>query len=219
MLISYKYEYIFIHNYKVAGASVKNALSQYSLDSPPNNHFINKYILEKSDLLRSYVPKIANKYVPLITFNHHGTCQSLKKQIGEEIWNQFFKFAFVRNPWDWQVSIYHYILPRKNHPQHKIVKGFENFNEYIEWRVKHNLNPQKDIICDKDGKIMVDFLGKLENIHDDFDHICKQMGFDVKLPHLNKSKHKDYRQYYNEHSKKLIEDSFKEDIELFDYEF
>ena len=51
------------------------------------------------------------------------------------VYEDFFKFAFVRNPWDWQVSLYHYMLQRREHFQHDLIKSIENFDDYIEWRV------------------------------------------------------------------------------------
>jgi hypothetical protein len=65
----------------------------------------------------------------------------------------------------------------------------------------------------------VDYIGKYENLQDDFDEICRQIGINASLTHKNKSKHKDYREYYNDYTRNLIEEAFKEDIEMFGYSF
>ena len=73
-----------------------------------------------------------------------------------------------------------------------------------------------------EGKNMiVDFVGRFENIEKDFDSVCKKIKIvNTGLPHLKKSERlKDYRGYYNEESRKIVGDFFKNDIELFNYEF
>ena len=41
----------------------------------------------------------------------------------------------------------------------------------------------------------------------------------VALPHKHKSNRKPYQEYYDEESKALVEELFKEDIETFGYKF
>ena len=58
------------------------------------------------------------------------------------------------------------------------------------------------------------------NTENDFKYICDSIGIEMPpIPKINTSKHKKYREYYNEHTKNLVADCFKKDIELFNYEF
>jgi hypothetical protein len=75
------------------------------------------------------------------------------------------------------------------------------------------------MICTTDGKIMLDFVGKMENIESDFTKICNTIGVKAKLPRLNTTNHRDYRSYYNKNTSRIIEKYFIEDIELFNYDF
>jgi hypothetical protein len=96
----------------------------------------------------------------------------------------------------------------------------KNFDEYIRWRINKDLHLQKEFFYDGNGNCIVDFIGKLENLDQDFKKICNKIGIEAELPHKNKSKRKrDYRKYYTEETKKLVEKAFREDIELFYYEF
>ena len=140
--------------------------------------------------------------------------------------NNFYKFSFVRNPWDWQVSYYHFILKEKDHVRHELVKSLAGFEEYLEWVISTK-NPftkgatklQKDLITDLEGKIIVDFVGRYETLEADFDLVCKRLNIKASLPCLNKSKHRDYREYYNNRTRKLVEKHFQDDIALFGYTF
>ncbi len=230
MLISYKNKFIFIHNYKVAGTSVTKALKEFSLADPLRFESINRRI-ENPPLLAGYYnffnhyygkvtrgKKISSKILPL---GIHINAMGLRAHVNENDWNNFFKFGFVRNPWDWQVSLYYQMLKDKKNHQHNLVKSMKDFDEYIRWRVREDLCLQKEFFYDQKGKCIVDYIGKFENLENDFNEICKKIGIDAELPHENKGKKRklDYRKYYTEETRKLVKEGFREDIELFDYEF
>lgn len=71
-------------------------------------------------------------------------------------------------------------------------------------------------VTDKDGTLIVDFFGKYERLHEDFLGVCDELNISVSLPHINPSPHRDYRSYYNDQTKQIVEDYFGEDIEFLD---
>jgi hypothetical protein len=223
MLISYKNKFIFIHNYKVAGSSITQTLRPYGIKNPTYHHNINKLIersfLNKFEINRKIVDKTLNK-MNNKSIPSHITAPKLKEMLPEKIWSNFFKFGFVRNPWDWQVSLYYYMLQTPKHHQHELIKSMNSFQKYIEWRVNQDKHLQKEFFYDENDNCLVNFIGKIENLEEDFQRICEKLNIQTKIPHSNKSTRKiDYREYYNEYTKNLIAENFKEDIELFDYEF
>jgi hypothetical protein len=161
--------------------------------------------------LDPYIPKLAN-------FPQHADALQVKQLIPQEIYDNYYKFAFVRNPWAWQVSLYHYAQQTRKHFQHKITKEL-SFEEYIEWRVNNNYRSQKSFVSDASGEMIVDYIGKLENINSDFSKICATIDIDAKLGHHNKSKHDKYKEYYTEKTYELVKTTFAEDIETFGYQF
>lgn len=193
MLISHKNRFIFIHNYKVAGVSIKNTL---------------KGRCRKPGLFR--LPD------PYMNFEAHITADKLKKVLPEVIFNRYFKFGFVRDPWDWQVSLYSFMLDRPRHHQHKLIKSM-SFDQYIDWRVHQELRLQKDFFCDQQGECLVDFVGKFENLNKDFNKICTRVGIKADLPHKNRSGHGRYLEYYNQKTIDMVAQAFKEDLQTFDY--
>lgn len=73
----------------------------------------------------------------------------------------------------------------------------------------------------KNNNLMVDYVGKFENIEDDRNFICKQLGIKIKLEHRNKHSRNNnhYRDYYNDETKEFILKRYKKDLETFGYEF
>lgn len=205
MIISHRKKFIFIHVYKVAGTSIYTTLKKYESINSRIYRFLS----------RNYPKLFTVKFPP-----HTKACE-LKQALPPGIFNSYFKFAFVRNPWDWQVSLYCFMLKQKKHSQHHIVSKM-NFEEYIEWAVNTQLNLQKDMLFSEKNELLVDFIGKFENLEEDFRKVCEIIGInDTQLPHVNKSPRNktSYREYYNEKTKELVYQGFKTDIELFGYEF
>lgn len=208
MLISHSKKFIFIHNFKVAGTSVRKALYKHS-----NHSFRESSFKDMLFLLAKAFPPVYSRNFP-----GHITAKELKKELPEGIFNNYFKFGFVRNPWDWQVSLYTFMLKNQNHYQHKLIKSMKDFDEYIDWRVNKDLHFQKDFFYDEKGNCLVDFIGKLENLSTDFNKICQKLSLKSSLPHLNKSR--DSNNFLNFYSKKsfdIISEVYKEDILLFEY--
>ncbi|ELS03996.1 Sulfotransferase family [Xenococcus sp. PCC 7305] len=217
MLISYSHKFIFFHVTKAAGTSVKEALKKYAEE--PNRFKMKRPPKEKNGK--------PNKLYELWQSSlWHAKAKDVKKEFPEE-YDNFYKFAFVRNPWDWQVSYYHFILKETTHIRHELVKNMPGgFEEYLEWVIATK-NPfpkgatklQKEIIVEPNGELNIDYLGRYETLNDDFDHVCQVLNLQTSLPRLNQSKHRDYRGYYNDRTRKLVADNFQEDIELFGYSF
>lgn len=226
MLISFKNKFIFVHNYKVAGTSIKSALSDFGMINPLITGAKANLIIENSSLKTIYTNKYFRRFFRKLNlpgtckFNSHLHALEIEELLPSEIYNKFYKFGFVRNPWDWQVSLYHYMSQIKDHHQGELAKKFSSFDEYLEWRVNNDKRTQKDFFYDKSNNLKVDFVGKLENLTNDFNFICKQIGINASLEHKNSSKRSnDYRKYYNTHTKNLLADHFEDDIKLFNYEF
>src|SRR5690606_33093610 len=97
---------------------------------------------------------------------------------------EYFKFAFVRNPWDRVVSMY------KWHGFHQIC-SFRSFVAHELtgwlWRNKHwFVRPQCDFVCDDDGRLLVDYVGRYETLQADFDVVCERLGLPpTPLPRVN----------------------------------
>lgn len=214
MLISDKYNFIFIHIYKNAGSSITNALIPFVGNGA--QRFANKVLLRFDNWVN--VNKF-HKFLAPRPYAHHIKAKELVDEIGFETFNKYFSFAIVRNPWDWQVSLYKYMLKEPMHFQHKLIKSLGSFEKYIEWRCKKEVRLQKNFVCSADGKLLVDYIGRYENLDYDFKKICKRIGIETNLQKLNISNTRAYQKYYNKKTIEMVRGAFAADIDYFDYSF
>ena len=140
----------------------------------------------------------------------------------------YFKFTFVRNPFDRFYSFYKSKIrngqnPGKYYEKFGLTKD-STFDECVSTitSIEPNLleshaAPQSMIICD-DDKILVDFIGKIENFKNDWANICKLTGFNIALEHLNRTE-SHFSTGYTEKNKKLIIDYYRDDFDLLGYNF
>jgi hypothetical protein len=209
-MISYRKRFIFIHNYKVAGTSIAKALEQYAFHHPL------KWLMRVLNTRMGI--QISMPYYKFRDFPLHIKARELKDELPERIFESFYKFAFVRNPWDWQVSLYFFMLQTPTHFQHGLVREM-TFDQYIEWRVAKDLKLQRDFVMDEGGNQIVDFVGRYERLGEDFRHVCDVLNLETILPHVNSSTRRDYRLYYSDRARELVKTHFAEDIGAFGYAF
>lgn len=141
----------------------------------------------------------------------------LKRLLGATEWNRYFKFSYVRNPWSRAVSLYFY--HRKNPTKYPLAQ--RSFEEWVcrggTGTIRKSMS---EFVSDDNGNIIMDFIGRYENLETDFEQICGRIGLGrIELPHLNKSTNNSYKDYYNERTKRIVEEWSKRDIETFGYEF
>ena len=123
----------------------------------------------------------------------------------------------MRNPFERAVSIVEYVnaFNRDNGFPHLIL-DFKEFyiKDFINEQEKSKYSSQYDFIkgCD--------FVGKLENLQEDFNKICDKIGIpQQQLPRINKSTHKHYTEYYDDETRQIVAEKYAKDIEYFGYEF
>jgi len=172
-MICHHYKCIFIHIPKNAGQSVEHVfLKLLDLDWETRAPLLLRY----NDQPELGPPRLAHlkarEYVPC-------------KYLTQEQFDDYFKFAFVRNPWDRMVSIYKYFgwdryVGFKTFVVKKLAKVWRDNYWFV--------GPQSDFVCNENGDVIVDFLGKFETLDADFDHVCRQLGLpSTELPYINKS--------------------------------
>jgi len=217
MLISNSHRFIFFHTGKTGGMSMRNILQYYAQE--PEKFKIHR----PAQMLDGKPNKMYDVWQTLLL---HAKASDAQQELPADIFNDFYKFAFVRNPWDLQVSMYHFILREPTSSTYSQVSQLGSFEAFIEWVIKTPApypkgitKLQQQMLCDEEGNLLVDFVGRYETLHQDFELICQKLGIPEKLPHLNKSQHNDYRSYYNDYTQNLVAEHFKLDIELLGYAF
>jgi len=145
----------------------------------------------------------------------------------------YFKFCFVRNPWDRLVSCYQqkileapWVNRSLNHPGFRwdLVRKKASFKEFVLEITNTNENLEKDTHWAPIHSFIpvskLDFIGKIENFQEDVNVVCDKIGIPhQKLPHLNKTKHKHYTEYYDDETRQIIAEKYARDIDSFGYKF
>jgi chondroitin 4-sulfotransferase 11 len=165
----------------------------------------------------------------------HGSTNQLKNYKGKHLWLQhlrikdmqtlfninidnFFKFTVSRNPWSRKVSSFFW--ENKNNKANLTNKNFKNFVKNPHYRDRSHRYSQFDFICDKDGKIKIDYVVKLENFEEDINTAFKKAKISFQKPkHHYKTKHKHYTEYYDDETKEIVAEKYAKDIEYFAYKF
>src|SRR5262249_2778421 len=116
-------------------------------------------------------------------YREHATARTIRTQMPRGRFEQYFSFAFVRNPWDWVVSLYSYLLHTPGHRHHARIAAMSGLREYVEFEIARGKRSQHEFICDRDGRVIVDYVGRFESLHAHFDGVCRRLNFKAELPH------------------------------------
>lgn len=210
MPISKQHKCLFIHIPKTGGTSIESALGIFG-DWRVENKEILFGLIQSEELLNF---KFESNFLQHLTYEQ---CQYIRP-------SNYLSFSFVRNPWDKMVSIF-------ANPDNNLVEvaakqninlkelSFNSFIEQTEF-IKHiHLEQQYKFIYDQERNISVDFIGRFETIHSDFDKLSRIINTNLVLPHKNESIHRNYKEYYSTRTKKIITKRYQNDIELFQYQY
>ena len=181
-----------------------------------------------------HIPKAAGTSVALSLFGelpYHYTAGHYRVIFGRRTYNRYFKFAFVRNPWDRLYSAFHYLRAGGWNDADKAwaeanLARFSTFDQFVlEWLHPDRLDsymhfrPQSRFICDWRGRPIIDHFGYFETIEEDFRAIAARLGVDASLGHVNRSQREDYRAAYSPAAIERVAEVYRQDIEAFGYDF
>ena len=152
-----------------------------------------------------------------------------KKKYPEQF-KEYYKFAFVRNPWDRFYSAYNYYKTGGNRQcdqnlLEKMPQSFKTFcldfceRDGYNWNNRPHFLPQVRFVSLTGESIDVDFLGKFENLKKDYLIIKKKLRLPAPLPHARQRAHKHYQQCYDDETINLIGEKYAKDIKLLGYTY
>lgn len=225
MIISHAHQYIFVKTEKTAGTSVEIALSKYC---GPDD--IITPIIPKDEALRVQLGYrgAQNYLIPFskyeredwarlflrgrrLAFFNHCSASFIRKYIGEEIWNSYYKFSIERNPWDKVVSWYYWddrLVPKP--PISEFIRcGRAN---QIRGFDLYTINSQ----------LAVDRVCLYERLNEELLEVARNIGLPgpLELPRAkagHRPDKKSYREVLSEPDRFDIARSFAREIALFGY--
>jgi len=212
-MTNHELQCIFIHFPRTAGSSLE------------------KFLMKTDDIYgpKTSIYKNSEGVERRITEHHHTNASDYQKQNGKEIWKNYFTFSFVRNPWDWFVSNFYWDLFQydKAKSEGRAIKYRRRFivdecnSDFTTYVRKGAARPDWFVFTQaKDFIGNVEYIGRFENLNNDMTTICNRLGvFYTGFPHENKMNREHYTKYYDNTTKEIVYNIFKEDIEHFGYSY
>lgn len=193
MYISHQKKFIFLHIPKCAGTTIKSIIMPY-IDE-------HKYTIEGEKVTR---------------IGGYQSHQKLTKTLREK-YKDYFIFAFVRNPWAWNLSFYNFKCTREKHYP-RLYPTFESF-------IKAKANHKNHQLCEwthyGDNTQMIDFIGKFENLEEDIKFIANKLKIPIPetTPHYKNSKITNYKAKYTKQMIDIVTKIHHRDIKLLNYTY
>ena len=208
-------------------AAVGGSVKKYA------NPFHKAYVYEDYRAIYFPIAKVASSNIKAHFFTNISEPPKRLVRIQYNRYENYFKFGFVRNPYDRLVSCYTDKTIRK--PNNKFIARYDgrfyggmSFSAFV--RAVATLPPSifdqhlatQSSTLFNNGKLLVDFVGKFENLNSDLLVVARAIGCDADvLPEAgNKSRGRtDYQSYYDEETRSIAEKIYRDDLENFDYQF
>ena len=180
------YNSLFIHVEKTAGTSIGVTIERHEI--------LSKRILQ--------------------FISQHSPASHLKERLRPHIWDNLFKFAFVRHPYDRLVSWYYFSKGRYEQFQNDTIDQF--------FQKRHNnntmLRPMKTLLCNENGDVLPDFVGHFETLKEDWNyivsHICRS-NIEVPLLKVNQSPNRLFwQECMTPTVQKILDDYYGEDFQI-----
>lgn len=206
-MISDTHRCIFVHIPKCGGSSIEALLW-------PGKR-------TESELWMGFVDDFHNKYQTGGLQHLHA--DQIRTEVGEERFGSYFKFGFVRNPFDRAVSQFAYMRNRADLRSFIGMGEGDSFSRYlrlIERRLHVQWEPQYRFVCGHDDTLVVDFVGRFEELDAGMARVLAVLGVELKaLPHENRGTRGPYRDYYRRADRRAVERLYAKDLELFGYDY
>lgn len=206
MIISFAHEFVFTAVPKTGTHAVRQALREHL--GPQDIEQVGLFVQKEFP-----IPELAE-------LKHgHISLQQLRPHLSARQFETFFKFAFVRNPFDRFVSYCSFMTRSKGQfldDPHRVMSHFIQNpprQHVLFW-------PQIRFIGDPSGEILTDFVGRVEEMQQSYDAIAQRIGIPTKtLEKVNASDHRGYRDYYTTALIEGVSRLYGRDLEAFGYDF
>jgi len=147
--------------------------------------------------------------------------------------DEYFKFTFVRNPYDRLVSAFHFLKAggmdvRDKEWSQKNLSKFNTFEDFVlNWvteenvATKNHFEPQLSFICMPGSKVpKVDYIGRVENFDEGMAYVGSRIGVPIdETVKVNRSRRSDFRTYYSDEMISIVRRVYSDDIEVLGYDF
>ena len=206
MIVSALHKFIFAAIPKTGTHSVRQALREHM--GPSDLEQVGLFVQK-----RFPIPELAQLQ------HGHLSLQQIRPYLRPEEWQSFFKFAFVRNPFDRFISYCAFMTREQGDFEQDPQRVMRHF--IANPPMAHILfQPQHRFVTDEQGELLADQIGRVEEMQQSYDEIARRIGIPTaSLERVNSSKRRDYREYYDDSLKDSVAALYSRDLILFGYIF
>jgi Sulfotransferase family len=228
MILSHEHKFIFFKTKKTASTSIELALgalcgpndiitplagadeARRTNSRGAQNWRLHSWWRSPRAMKRGWFKRSAKDF----GFYNHMKASEVRAHIDPEVWRTYFKFAFERNPWDREVSLFF----------HRYRQGDQrpDFSNFIHKDKRALINNFE--VYTIDGTVAVDFVGRFETLGQDLKVALEHVGLSPAgaLPDAKtmfRPGNVPYRDYYDEETRSIVANWYAREINLFGYEF
>lgn len=222
MLVSHRKQFIFIKSAKTAGTSVEEYFERWCL---PEGAYQPSQGRPAEITAQGVIGARHKRYHATSGgFTSHLSAEGIREKVGPEIWNRYFKFTCIRNPYDKVVSWFHMRMPKDDRDRLGERDFAETREMFRNWLIIFPSTPNDEMYTSIRGDIIIDGVIRYERLLEDIEAVCKRVDtpFEPALMPQRKVGKRDgfpgYREYYTPETKQIIRDRFAWEFEHFHYD-
>ena len=207
MIISFLHKYIFIAVPKTGTHAIRQALREHM--GPDDWEQVGLFVSKAFP-----VPELA------AVRHGHLTLRQVRPFLQAQDFDGFYKFGFVRNPFDRFVSFCSFMTRKGGSFDRNPRAVMHHFLFVAPPTGRIHYQPQHIFFEDDTGRIIADQIGRVEEMQMSYDEACRRIGIPSRpLDKVNESRRADYRDYYTPELKDAVARLYARDLELFGYDF
>lgn len=221
MLVSHRKKFIYTKTVKTAGTSVEVLFEPYCMHEGEwrFSHARDEYA-SQAGIIGCRGDKLIKVWF------HHMPASKIMDLVGRDIWQSYFKFCVIRNPFDKLVSAFHHFKARGLISLEEFPNVTADEEQFKLW-ISENDGARSVLDRDKyviDNKICCDYFIRYEELEAGIKHVCDSIGIEFHLAKLMKLKsqfrpqNRSLKNYYDSYTKNIVQEVFNFELNEFQYE-
>lgn len=169
MLVSHRHKFIYTKTGKTAGTSVEHYFEPFCVaEGTPRIRHGGAGQVSEAGIIGFRGPNRPRDRV----WWHHMPAVQIKRLLGDEIWNAYFKFCVIRNPYEKVISLFYFL---RKHARIKTNPKLSDRAQFQHWLLHGRLWLDRNKYA-IDGEFCLDDVIKHEQLASDMERICARIG-------------------------------------------